>query len=146
MVLLRPIFRLLKQPWRRKRLLVESIIGFSIARVLFFVLPFKRFSRFLGTLVTDFSDDQVVLSSDLRDVAWAIDRACRVAPWGKKCLIRAATAKWIAQRYGYRLHFFLGVGRDDKRDFIYHAWTKYHCHTITGGETEGVYKTLAIYH
>ena len=140
------IVRLIKQPWNRKRLLLESVIGFSRFRVLLFLLPFKRFSSFLGILVTDCPDDQVVLPEELRDIAWAVNRACRVAPWGKKCLIRAATAKWIAQRHGYRLHFFLGVGRNDKRDLIYHAWSKYHGHTITGGETEGVYNTLAIYH
>lgn len=135
-------FNFLQQSTRRKLLFSEAIIGFTILRVLSFVLPFRIFSKLIGVSCSENDMDPTYFPGVLKDVAWAANRACVVAPWGKKCLINALTAKWLSRQFGVRTTYYLGVGKDDDGKLIYHAWLKYGKYVVSGGNVSEEYKVL----
>jgi len=118
---------------------------FTAFRGLSLILPFRIFSKLLGKQHLDHAQEPQSLPSALKDIAWAVDRSCFVAPWGKKCLINALTAKWLSKQFGIETIYFLGVGRDEEGKLIYHAWLKYGEYVLSGGCIEEHYKVLGLF-
>lgn len=139
------ILHLFGQPLSKKKMVVEAALGLTYFKAKSLILPFRKFSKALGDTCIEFPEDDVVLPECLKDIRWAVNRGGILAPWGKKCLIQTVTAKWMAAKRGYKTTSFLGVGKGEDNQFIYHAWLKYHKYLITGGKVEGVYKTLSTF-
>ncbi|MBN2068002.1 MAG: lasso peptide biosynthesis B2 protein [Opitutales bacterium] len=135
----------MKQSTRRKLLLGEAVLGFTLFRVLSFALPFRVFSKLIGKQCSDSRKKLEPLPSVLKDISWAVNRACVVAPWGRKCLINALTAKWLSKQYGVETVYYLGVGRDEHGKLVYHAWLKYDEYVVSGGSADSFYKVLGLF-
>lgn len=129
-------------PLGRKRLLCEAVAGFIVIKFLSKVLPFRSLAGLFGRQGMNCPEDVGELPTEILEIRWAIRTAARSVPWGKKCLIQALTAKWMAHFRGYRTTFYLGVGRNDEQKLIYHAWLQYRGVALTGGKTDGVYRVL----
>jgi len=129
--------------FRRKRLLCEAVIGVCVIKILSRLLPFRQFAKLCGRQEKECVTGNPDPPEMLMEICWAVRTAERVVPWGRKCLVKALTGKLMACFRGYPTTFCLGVGRDEKKELIYHAWLQYHHVTIIGGKTQGVYKTLA---
>lgn len=134
--------KFLHLPFRKKWLLFESVIGLTVIKILSIVLPFRYLAMLFGKQGVRCSGDKVPPPTVLTEISWAIRTAERVIPWGKKCLVKALTAKLMARFRGFRTTFYLGVGRNEEKELIYHAWLQYQDFTLTGGKTDGAYKML----
>ncbi len=136
------IIRFFKLPWRRKELLLEAALGFTMFRILTFTIPFRWLAKIFGEPGKACPGKATPPPQVLHDIKWAVHAAAKIVPWGKKCLVQSATAKVMARLRGCRTTYFLGVGRDEQKRLTYHAWLQYYDFIITGGKTDGVYETL----
>ena len=55
-------------------------------------------------------------------MSWALDVAGRYLPWRPSCLHRAIAGRALMQSLGHDATLRIGVGRDERRQFIAHAW------------------------
>jgi hypothetical protein len=66
------------------------------------------------------------------DVVWALNRAGRVVPGGRNCLLRAVTGKYLLARLGYSAILHIGVARSENRAFEAHAWLEWEERVLVG--------------
>lgn len=71
---------------------------------------------------------------DLQRIAWAISAVARRLPWRSDCLIQVMAAQAWLRRGGREGEFSIGVARDDKGEFIAHAWLNVGNTIVAGGD------------
>jgi hypothetical protein len=134
------LLKFARLPWGGKRLIVEAAWGLTRAKCLLAFVPVRRLlGKPLGGNVVPVADPPPPVLAEIR---WAVNAVSKAVPFSNICLVQALTARRMARRRGIATVLCLGVGRDDRGRLIFHAWLKFGDFTITGGRTEGVYRTL----
>ncbi|AXI10763.1 lasso peptide biosynthesis B2 protein [Oceanobacillus sp. 143] len=120
--------------WQTKTLLFESYIYLGLARILK-GLPFSRVAPSLGdqmaeTAYTFHSSDKETLSL----IKQAIHIMSRYTFWESQCLVKAIAAMKMLERRQIESTLYLGTAKDEKGEFIAHAWLRSGPFYVTGSE------------
>ena len=131
----------LRQPSRRKRLVVEAFAGLLRAWFLVSFIPFRAYVPGLGTAHKGELRDNVMCDLDLLgDVRWAIKAVNQMFGDRFTCLMQGMAAKAILNRRGVSNSLVLGakLGRRDRDggsgEMAAHAWLWSGDRIILGGE------------
>ena len=140
----RSLARLAELSGADRRLLVEALWWFTLARLTVLVVPFRRLSTNLRSRKPVVGPDRV--DDDLLDqVAWAVASAANRTAAKNSCLPRAIAAKKMLHRRGVGSSLSLGVMRGEGGALEAHAWLRVGGRTVTGGEDDdGRYTTVTI--
>lgn len=63
-----------------------------------------------------------------------VNRVAENTPWESKCLVRALTARKLLQEKEIPCTLYLGVGRDEEKKMVAHAWLRAGKMYVTGGD------------
>lgn len=134
------IFRTKRRWMTVQALVLSAVAGF---RVRFY--PPTRLHRYFGEKGAETPEDAVFTPEQMKNIIWVSDRVDRVAnrtPWESKCLVRAMVAQRLLRCHGIASTLYLGVGRDESKKMIAHAWVRCGALFVTGGKGDG-YATVA---
>ena len=70
-------------------------------------------------------------------VAYAVGHVCSKTKWESKCLVRALTAQRLLTEKGIDSTMYLGVGYDENKKMVAHAWLRAGRMYVTGGDGSG---------
>jgi len=121
-------------PVDEKKLLFTATFMVIKVRMLTAFLPLRFYSSNLGVRHKTLSDtmDSSKLTI-LYKVTRTLKRTSTYIPFKNKCLVEAIVAKKMLKALGYESTLYLGVGRDEDKKIIAHAWLKC-CGTIVTGK------------
>ncbi len=71
-------------------------------------------------------------------VAYSVNQVCSKTKWESKCLVRALTAQRLLREKGIDSTMYLGVGHDENKKMIAHAWLRAGAMYVTGGNGKGL--------
>lgn len=137
---MRRVRTLLRQPWSRKRLVVEALAGLVHAWAL---IRFRRFSSYAGRLGEPRPGEvQVTEVSDLgllKDVQWAIQSVNRSFGGRFTCLMEGMACKAMLNRRGVPNALVLGAKIKDRSalsddGMAAHAWICAGGRVLVGGQ------------
>jgi len=116
-------------------LLFKAFCLSGVVRLVVLVLPFRWLSFFLGTHMREspWEENDTALESAAR-VGHAVETASQYTPWESKCLVQAIVGKIMLRRLGIASTLYLGVGRDERKDLVAHAWLRCGEIVLTGGQ------------
>lgn len=121
----------------------------GIAKLLIFVLPFRRLAAGLGA----FSGvaPWVPLIGQRQEMrARAIGRllrwTARYAPWDANCFVQAIVARWLLGLFGIPHGLYLGLMRDNERGELQaHAWVAAGRVGVSGGSSFGRWSVVGCF-
>ncbi|CAI6036527.1 lasso peptide biosynthesis B2 protein [Cohnella sp. JJ-181] len=117
-----------------RRLALEALFYLMWARVLI-LLPYARYSRYLGRPMTESSLQEGGVCEALADrVSLAVRRAAKLSPLDTRCLVRAMAAMRMLRRRGVESTLYLGTAKDKDGRMIAHAWLRCGSRYVTGAE------------
>lgn len=73
-----------------------------------------------------------------KKVSYSVDQVCSKTKWESKCLVRALTAQRLLAEKGIESTMYLGVGYDENKKMIAHAWLRSGRMYVTGGDGRGL--------
>lgn len=118
---------------------VQAFALSAVARLRVRFYPSSGLHRFLGVVGEETPQDAELTIQQKKDAIWVADRVNRVANrtlWESKCLVRGMVAQRLLRHYGIPSTLYLGVGRDDERKMVAHAWVRCGSFFVTGGNGE----------
>jgi hypothetical protein len=114
-------FRFLFLPYRKKKLLVESLLLVLGIRLSLWILPFKWLNeRLLSLNSTDFENRETDWNV-VKSVARSVRASSRYVPQAS-CLTQALATRTLLRLKGQNSWLKIGVDRDENDVFIAHAW------------------------
>lgn len=134
--------------WREKWLIFEATFCLIGALLLVKLVPFRRWSRFLGAAPTEEWEEADPARSDIaREVGRAVRRANRACRGRFTCLMQAVAGKAMLNRRGVPNTLVLGVRtRRDNGGALSmeaHAWLRSGSAIILGGEAHRGFSIVA---
>lgn len=124
--------------WNDKVLIMKVFVLTAIFRFAILAIPFKRLSKYMGTLKEEssstISDEQY---REAGRIAWAISKVIKYTPWESKCLVQALTAQFLLYHKGIESTLYLGVKKDEsEKNLMAHSWIRCGEFFVTGGNGE----------
>lgn len=122
---------------KNRRITIESWFFCMWYRILVFHVPMKYLEKHFGN-----RDEETPMEVERRDYYWAYrvsyetNRIADKTPWDSKCLVRALAARRILKKRGVHTTLYLGVGMEDGKKMIAHAWLRCGSFYVTGGTGE----------
>jgi hypothetical protein len=125
-----------------RALLIEAALWLLVARLMLFLLPFRRVAARLGKMVSP-SDDRAVGGKKERShaevqiatqISWALRRAAYHVPFEAVCLPRAIAGRMMLRRRGVPSVLRLGTALPDQAcpALRAHAWLEAAGCEVTG--------------
>jgi len=109
-------------------LLLESALALAAARLLVLVVPFRLYSRVMGS---DAESSQDATAPDVvHRVSRALESVSRHVPWRSKCLEQALAAKAMLRHRGISNTLYVAVAREVALEA--HAWLRSGDVCVTG--------------
>lgn len=108
--------------------------------------PMKKLETKFGERGKESADTESV--ENLKIAMHVSDRVARTtnkAPWEMKCLCRAWTAQYLLKSRNIHTTMYLGVGLDENKKMIAHAWLRCGQLYVTGGDGHE-YTTVACFY
>ncbi len=140
---------LLKIPGKIKRadkvLLAETLLWLFTSRLMIWFLPFKAIKPFLGVHMKNSALTDRKTLSQLRKTRNYVLKIGKVVPWKCTCYVDAISAKQLLKRRKIVTTLYFGVGKDDKKKLIAHAWLQCGDIIVTGGDCRHNYKEVSYY-
>jgi hypothetical protein len=127
---MRLIRKLLRLSRKERWLLLQSAWLLISIRVALAVVPFKWL---LDRISLDRHSDVTLASSDVERIVWSIEAVSRRLSFGRTCLIKALTAKFLLDRRGYCADLRIGVARGAAGQLEAHAWIECGSTIVIGG-------------
>ncbi|MFC0560084.1 lasso peptide biosynthesis B2 protein [Halalkalibacter alkalisediminis] len=117
-----------------KGMLVEAYLYLGWARFLK-LLPFSKVVPSLGTKMVETSHTPNLEDKPtLRKVSNAVHMMSNYTFWESQCLVKAIAAMKMLEKRNINSTLYLGTGKDDKGQFVAHAWLRSGPFYITGAE------------
>ena len=122
---------------KNRKITIESWFFCMWYRILVFHVPMKYLEKHFGN-----RDEETPMEVERRDYYWAYrvsyetNRIADKTPWDSKCLVRALAARRILKKRGVHTTLYLGVGMEDGKKMIAHAWLRCGSFYVTGGTGE----------
>jgi len=129
-----------------KLLAIETLLWLFTARLMVTFLPFKVIKPHLGEHMKN--SDAETDKNNLRQIKRVrsyILKIGKIAPWKCTCYVDAITAKQLLKRRQIQTTIYFGVGKDDKKKLIAHAWLQCGHTIITGGDCRHNYKEVSFF-
>jgi len=123
-------------PYNERKLLFQALSVSLITYCVISIFPMKWYQKkLLGRQVRGTESHLYKVSTDeneIKQVAKAVRRCSKYAPWNTKCLVQAITAKNLLRKYNIGSMLVLGVAKLNSSDLSAHAWLKVGDKIITG--------------
>lgn len=117
-----------------KRLFFVVFFMTGVVRLAILVLPFRWLQPVLGLSMKESKAEEVKVNQDeARRISKMVERVSRYTPWESKCLVQAMVGKILLRRQGISNTLYLGVGKDERKALIAHAWLRSGKIILTGG-------------
>lgn len=121
--------------WWEKRLFVEAFCLTGVVRLAVLALPFRWLTPFLGQHMRESPmEEDIVKLAEARRIGLMVEKASRHTVWESKCLVQAIVCKIMLRRRGIANTLYLGVGKDEKKILVAHAWLRCGGKILTGGQ------------
>lgn len=131
------ISRLIKffsMSWREQLLFIEAFCLTGVVRFAVLSLPFRWLAPFLGKHMRESPEKEDNLKLEAaRRVGRMVEKVSRHTVWESKCLVQAIVCKIMLRRRGIASTLYLGVGKDEKKSLVAHAWLRCGGKILTGG-------------
>jgi hypothetical protein len=130
------------------RILLEILFFSLYSKVCILFLPFDKFSKTFGALVTrEELRSQLGSVANLPEIFRNIERVSRYLPWSATCLVQAHTAALMLRRRGQSFYTFFGVrkGASEDTSFNAHAWIEINESLSLGKDKQESFGTIASY-
>lgn len=114
-------------------LLLEAFYFLAYGRM-FKSLPFSKMSKKLGNQMDETSFERHMDQAILKNVSNAIHIMSRFTFWESQCLVKAIAGMKMLERRNIESTLYLGTAKDDKGQFIAHAWLRSGPFYLTGAE------------
>ncbi len=137
--------RLLRLPWRRKRLLVEAVFALALAWVVIHTLPYRRLARMFRQPVRRLEIQGESRVCRIEEVRWAVDAATRGLPWRMVCFPRALAAWWMLRRRDVATALYCGAATTQGRGLHTHVWLQDGAYGVVGEKEAHGFTLLARY-
>lgn len=122
--------RLRRLPPRDLGLMLEAVLGLGLSRLALILIPFPRLAPHFGEFLSpsdpkaqaalaEGTGEQARLAGE---VARAIHRAVKAAPFEAVCLPQAMTAHAMLRRRGVTSVLHLGAAKGEEKPLESHAW------------------------
>ena len=131
----RKLMRFIRLPWPEKCLFTEAYCLTGVVRLAVLLLPFRWLSPVLGQkmLESPAQEDTFKLES-AKQVGLVVETVSRYTPWASKCLVQAIVGKILLRQRGINSTLYLGVGQEDEKGLVAHAWLRSGGIILTGNE------------
>lgn len=130
--------------WQEQRLFIEVVCLTAIVRLAILLLPFRILAPILGKHMQEspMQEGDIKMKAAQR-IGRIVMTVSQYTPWKSKCLVQAITGKIMLRRHGVANTLYLGVGRDQGRFLVAHAWLRCGEEIITGGQGRDVFTIVA---
>ncbi len=134
MRLLRRVIKFFALSWRDQRLFMEAFCLTGVVRLTILLLPFRWLAPFLGKhMMESPTKEGVVKLAAAQRIGRVVETVSRYTPWESKCLVQAIVGKIMLRQRGINNTLYLGVGRNEGKSLVAHAWLRCGERIITGG-------------
>ncbi len=142
---MKDLFRFLRQPAPRRRLLLEAVWCLLWARLALRVLPFRRLRWFLARPVKQPEVAGAERERIRKEVSGAIERMARRLPGQTVCFPRGIAAQTMLRRRGLDTTLYYGVAYLPGRGLTAHVWVQDGVEGVVGQREAGQCRVLARY-
>lgn len=135
-----------KKSLSEKVFLFRIFLMLCIAGCANFILPFKAYSRFLGTINSESpKNPKNVDWNYVNQISKSIRNVSRVSPFDFKCLIQASVGKYFVAQERMESTIYFGVKKDESQNLKAHAWLRVGPKIVLGGEVADQYNVVSTY-
>jgi hypothetical protein len=135
LILIKRLKKFFGMSWREQWLFMEAFCLTGIVRLAVLLLPFRWLSPFLGKHMQEsLMNEDVIKLEAAKRVGRVIETVSRYTAWESKCLVQAIVGKIMLRQRGISNTLYLGVGRDDGKGLVAHAWLRCGETILTGGQ------------
>lgn len=132
--MIRRIIQFVGLSWWEQWLFIEAFCLSGVVRLAIILVPFRRLAPFLGKHMRESPmKENVVKFVAAKRIGRVVETVCCYTPWESKCLVQAIVGKIMLRRRGINNTLYLGVGRNEGRSLVAHAWLRCGETVITGG-------------
>ena len=116
-------------------LFIEAFCLTGIVRLAILLLPFRWLAPALGKHKQESPMIEDILKFETaRRIGWVVETVSRYTPWESKCLVQAIVGKIMLRKRGIANTLYLGVGKDERKSLVAHAWLRCGEKMLTGGQ------------
>jgi hypothetical protein len=135
LILINRLTSFLRLPWPEKRLYTEALCLTGLVRLAVLLLPFRWLAPHLGQpMLESPAEENNFQLEAARRVGRVVETVSRYTPWASKCLVQAIAGKFLLRQRGIGSTLYLGVGQDEEKGLIAHAWLRCGGVILTGEE------------
>lgn len=120
---MKKILKFLFLPYRKKKLLSQSLIAVTSIRLSLWIFPFKALNNWLCNFASADSGDRKTEWSVIDNVTSAVQACSLYVPYAS-CLTQALTVRTLLGLRGQASQLKIGVDRDEGGKFMAHAWVE----------------------
>ena len=132
--MLRRLKSFIHLPWPEKCLFTEAYCLTGLVRLAVLLLPFRWLSPLLGQHMLESPEQEDAANIEAaRQVGQVVEKVSRHTPWASKCLVQAIVGKILLRQRGINSTLYLGVGREEEKGLVAHAWLRSGGLILTGG-------------
>jgi hypothetical protein len=136
---MRALAKFLKLGWSDRLFLVRCVVTVASVRLGLSLLSYNTLRRWLAaTTALQAASDDVA-----QRIAWGVVNAARIVP-GATCLTQAFAAQLLLAHAGYRSQMRIGVAKDERGQFIAHAWLISNERVVIGGSSEDLQRYVSL--
>lgn len=139
----------IRQPMPRKLLLIEALFRLCHAWFIVRKTGFTKRAPYLGTKHPgDWSAGSPQHMDKIRDVRWAINKACALTGHKFTCLMIGLAGKEMLRRFDIPNALVLGIKRSSdtkSSEMLAHAWLRVGAMIVFGAEAKPGYVPIASY-
>jgi Transglutaminase-like superfamily len=136
---MRALARFLKLGWRDRLFLARCVFTVASVRLGLSLFSYTTLRRWLATAAAS----QAASDDVAQRIAWGVVNAARIVP-GATCLSQAFAAQLMLARAGYRSQMRIGVAKDERGQFIAHAWLISNDRVVVGGSSEDLQRYVSL--
>ena len=123
--MIRRLMSFIRLKWPEKCLYTETFCLTGVVRLAILLLPFRWLSPLLGQHMLESPEQEDAANIEAaRQVGRVVEKVSRHTPWASKCLVQAIVGKILLRQRGINSTLYLGVGQEDEKGLVAHAWLR----------------------
>ena len=134
--------RFWRMPTPNRRLVVETMLGLALARIVIALLPVRRIGWLASWPARRPEPPPTTRTEIIRRIRWAITACASHAPWRAMCFEQGLAAQFLLRRRGIPAVLYVGAALDSQTGFAAHVWVRDGEVDVVGGEASGRFGLL----